>query len=59
MRSVLFLAAVLGFAAPALAAPIEVVDPQDPVNYVPVTLVATPLDAVRITTDPPGGGTDL
>jgi hypothetical protein len=53
MRSVLYLAAVVGIAAPALAAPIELVDPQDPANYVPVTLVATPLDAVRIATPLP------
>ncbi len=45
--SMLFVA-VVGFAAPAQAAPIELVDPQDPANYVPVTLVATPLDAVKI-----------
>ncbi len=45
--------AVIGFAAQAQAAPIELVDPQDSANYVPVTLVATPLDAVRIVTDLP------
>ncbi len=51
--SMLFVA-VVGFAAPAQAAPIELVDPQDPANYVPVTLVATPLDALKITAPLPG-----
>lgn len=46
--------AVVGLAGPAQAAPIELVDPQDPANYVPVTLVATPLDALKITAPLPG-----
>ncbi len=47
-RLLMLLVAVVGFVATAQAAPIELVDPLDPVNYVPVTLVATPLDAVEI-----------
>lgn len=53
MRYVFALFVAVGLAAPIHAAPIELVDPQDPANYVPVTLVATPLDAVRIATPLP------